>query len=258
MTSQQLAQKMRRDILRVSYEKQLCHIASNLSCVDILSVLLTNFPDDLLIMSKGHSMLSAFSAILRSTRPDEETDEFMNNFCANGSRYTWSTAEDERFKNLRFCSYQGSLGHGTALGCGIALANPEKFVNIIVSDGDMNEGSSLEAIMFAKMAGLHNLRIIYDSNGFQAMNSSDDIMDQNSLALYAGNDYGGMKVMFFDGNGPKAQRNLPEVIRDNQFIIARTKKGYPFEWMNCVDWHYYNIDKLKYEQCLNQLDDMGL
>lgn len=75
----------------------------------------------------------------------------------------------------------GSLGHGLSVCAGMALAAKEKAqrhkIYCLMSDGDCNEGSTWEAILFAGQHHLENLIAIVDYNRIQALGFSKDIID---------------------------------------------------------------------------------
>ena len=75
----------------------------------------------------------------------------------------------------------GSLGHGLGLGCGQALAAKRRRqdwrVVVLVSDGELNEGSTWEAVQFAAHHDLDNLTVIVDRNRQQAMGSTEKILN---------------------------------------------------------------------------------
>jgi len=79
----------------------------------------------------------------------------------------------------------GSLGHGLPVAVGMAIAaryaKSKRRIFIMSSDGDLNEGSSWEAIFFAAQEKLSNLTMIVDYNQVQALGHSKDIIDFSSL-----------------------------------------------------------------------------
>src|SRR5947209_11243903 len=80
----------------------------------------------------------------------------------------------------------GSLGHGLSVGVGLALAAKRQGTGqrcfAIVGDGEMNEGSVWEALLFAGHFHLSNLLLIIDANGFQAMGRTQEVMKLDSIA----------------------------------------------------------------------------
>ena len=99
---------------------------------------------------------------------------------ARGSR-VWPTAHVPGIEAT--C---GSLGHGLSVAVGLALAAKRRASNqrsfAIVGDGECNEGSIWEALLFAAHAELDNLTVIVDANGLQAMGATDEVMRLGHLA----------------------------------------------------------------------------
>jgi transketolase len=79
----------------------------------------------------------------------------------------------------------GSLGHGLGVGCGIAVAlktkQKEQNVVVLTGDGELNEGSNWEAIMFAPQHNLDNFTLIVDYNKVSMLDFSKNIINMNSL-----------------------------------------------------------------------------
>jgi transketolase len=74
----------------------------------------------------------------------------------------------------------GSLGHGLGVACGVALAlkrqNRTQRVYCLMGDGELNEGSVWEALMFARHHQIGNLIIIIDANGSSMMGRCQDVL----------------------------------------------------------------------------------
>lgn len=146
-----------RKILELCYEKQSAHVGSNLSVAPILWDVYKSYKDgDIVILSKGHAAIAMYAILLlKNIATKEQIDK---NYCGHiTTKITgvyWST---------------GSLGHGLSVAIGCAIASPDKNVTVILSDGELDEGSTMEAIKFVdQMKPLPNLKIIIDNNGFSA------------------------------------------------------------------------------------------
>ena len=168
------ASQIRGNLVRLSHMQKIPHLASSLSCVDILTA--AYFGDVLdisannineksrgrFILSKGHAGASLYATLFEKGILEEKTfwstSEFKSPlaeqpapFCAPGVE--WAT---------------GSLGHGLSAGIGMCLAsriqgNPFK-VMVLMGDGECYEGSVWEAAMFANHHNLDNLVAIIDYN----------------------------------------------------------------------------------------------
>ena len=179
------AAQLRGKIIEMSHAAQAAHLASSLSCADILTaaywhVLNVNpeRPNDPLrdrfILSKGHAAAALYAALaMKGYFPLEELDTY----CKDGGRL----AEHPPANLLPGVeAATGSLGHGLPLGCGMALSGRikgEAFrVFALLSDGENNEGSVWEAAMFAAAQKLDNVCVIVDYNKWQATARSNETL----------------------------------------------------------------------------------
>src|SRR5205085_1789154 len=110
------------------------------------------------------------------------SDAECTNYFGNGTRL--KGLSDAHVPGLEVSS--GSLGHGLSVGVGLALAAQRRGtgqrVFAIVGDGELNEGTIWEALLFAAHFRLANLLVIIDANGYQAMGSTREIMDLGRIS----------------------------------------------------------------------------
>ena len=156
----------------------------------------------------------------------------------------------------------GSLGHGLPVAVGMAIAaryakSPRR-VFCMTSDGDMNEGSTWEAIMFAAQEKLSNLTMIVDYNRVQALGHSEDVIDLRSLKDKL--ELFGFAVREIDGHNCEeiydTLSNLPLDEKRPSAIIAHTTKckGIPaFE--NTVKSHYKFIPDEEIEAVIEAIKE---
>ena len=118
--------QIRRKITETAYKAGEGHIASSLSIVEILYVLYNKIltEDDCFILSKGHASLGWY-AVLNQHPKKLLTDEELESFCQNNSCLPGHPDREKIAKvnpSLKFdCASTGSLGHGLAIGVGMAL-----------------------------------------------------------------------------------------------------------------------------------------
>ena len=97
---------------------------------------------------------------------------------------------------------------GLSIACGLALSDRERRVYVLISDAELNEGSTWEALMFAGHNHLRNLYLFVDLNGQQATGRTQDIMDVRSIWSSAeisdGIVYTGTDTTHASGDGWKA------------------------------------------------------
>lgn len=239
-------------LLQMHYESRVGHIGGNLSCLDVLHVLyhrlLSN--DDQFILSKGHAA-GALYATLWSCGKLKEAD--LLNFHKEG---TWLSAHPPAsgIDDILFAT--GSLGHGLSLATGLALAKKLKQepgrVYCLMSDGEWNEGSCWEALIFASHHKLENLTIIVDLNGLQGFGTTNEVASLEPLA----DKFRAFKVQTLevDGHNLDELKQSLEMQDALKIVVARTRKGNGVSFMeNKMEWHYLPMNQQQYEQALDEL-----
>lgn len=224
------------------------HVASALSCVDILVALYFSVlridpanpeaPDrDCLLLSKGHGCMAQYGALAeRGFFPDAVLEEYAR----DGGRLAEHPGP-HCVPGIEAAT--GSLGHGLPIGAGLALAAKVRSANyrvfVVLSDGECFEGSVWEAALFAPTLGLAGLTAIVDYNGWSAMARTAPAMEPFAEKWRAF----GWSVQEIDGHDVGA---LASVLASVPFepgrpsaIIARTVKGKGVSFMeNDLEWHY--------------------
>jgi transketolase len=245
-----LARRLRSHSLRMISRAKTSHIGSCLSVADILAVLYGRilrvdpkqpaWPSrDRLIVSKGHAAAIVYAAVAEAGfMPVERLDEFARN---GGQLYGHVTHGG--VPGIEMSS--GSLGHGLPVGAGMALtgkrAGEPWRVFVVMSDGELDEGSNWEAMLFAGHHQLDNLTIIVDYNKIQSLDWVEKTLRLEPLAdkFRAF----GWSVREVDGHDVKELSSALEMVpldagKPNA-IIAHTIKGKGVSWMEGkVLWHY--------------------
>ena len=167
----EFAKAIRRTAVQMAYNTRTSHTGGTLSQADILAVLYSgvmnispetmNDPTrDRFIESKGHNCASYYAAL--ALKGFMNYDELMANYCKDGSEYFEHVSH--KLPGVELST--GSLGHGFPVAAGLALGSKRSGVpfNVycIIGDGEINEGSNWEALMFAAHHKLDNLCIILD------------------------------------------------------------------------------------------------
>ncbi|MDE1860600.1 MAG: transketolase [Candidatus Micrarchaeota archaeon] len=159
--------ELRKELVVKHSEAKMAHIGSDLSCLDIMITLYFRVlgKDDHFILSKGHAALALYAVLHKK---GIITDQVYGTLGKNGSML----GEHPIYGIKGIEAATGSLGHGLSIGAGIALAKKldgsKGTVYVLLSDGECQEGSTLEAMNFAGLHKLGNLVAIVDSNKFQA------------------------------------------------------------------------------------------
>jgi transketolase len=244
-----LARDIRLDILEMVHRARASHVGSCFSIVDALAVLYgrvmrlrpqdPGWQDrDRFILSKGHAAAAVYATLARI---GVLSNEDLQTYGANGSLYM--THVSHKVRGVEFSS--GSLGHGLPFGTGKALAAKRQGrawrVFVMLSDGEMDEGSNWEALMFAAHHRLDNLIALIDYNKLQSLATVADTLALEPLAdkLRAF----GWAVREVDGHDHAALEALlraaPWSPGRPSVLIMHTTKGKGVSFMeNRVEWHY--------------------
>lgn len=264
---EKLANKVRIATLNMIHNAGSSHIGSAFSIAELLAVLYgktlrvapedPNWPGrDRFIMSKGHAC-AALYAIL-SEMGFFPTD-LLDTFYKDGSILIGHTTHNH-IPGVEAST--GSLGHGLSISCGIALAGKRSNANYriftLLSDGECNEGSTWEAVMFAGHHKLDNLVAIIDYNKIQSLGYTDDIQDLEPLCdkwkafNWATIEVDGHDITQID----EALSMIPLESNKPTCIIAHTIKGKGVSFMeNDILWHYRAPDPEEYLKALSELRD---
>jgi len=266
MDSVKLAQEIRICTLRMITRANASHIGSCFSVADILAVLYNDIlkvkprqPEwlqrDRFILSKGHS-----AAVLYAVLAERGffSKEWVEDYCRKGSLLIGHV--NHKVPGVELST--GSLGHGLSVACGMALAanrDSEKHrIFVILSDGELDEGSNWEAIMFASHHKLANLVAIVDRNKLQAFGYTKDILDLTPLkdkwTAF------GWAVKEIDGHNHQQIKTIMEQIPFEpdkpSVIIADTIKGKGVSFMeNRLEWHYKSPNEKQFREALLELGE---
>jgi transketolase len=201
-----IIKKLEKRILDISYKYKLGHISSCLTSLPIIYNIYKNKkPEDIFILSNGHAGL-AYYVILEY-------------FCGINAEklYNQMGIHPCYMKDVIFCS-TGSLGLGLSIGVGYTLANKNRVVNVLISDGECLEGIVWESLAFSDKY-IKNLKIHININGFSAY----DTIDKTKLIK---------RLKSFNKN--------IKIYKTNSF-----RKGI---LTNSIRDHYYNLSKEDYEK----------
>jgi len=255
--------RVKRSILRTSQATQAPHVSSALSCADILVALFYRKKVSALCeiyMSKGHAALALYSAL----------EEFGFISQSDLSAYGEDGTVFEGHVNSRIPGVPlstGSLGHALAFAAGRAFAdnvqNPAVEHWVLLSDGELDEGSNWEALLLATHLGLHNLNIIIDRNRLQSLKGTESTLALEPLSKK----FSAFNWRVEEVNGHNLVEISAALERASGFasptcIIANTLKGYPltdmmdegvlFHYKPATDSHLSTFDNLRpYEAGLN-------
>lgn len=265
---EQYAQAIRILSLQLCYLKKTSHIGGAFSVADILAVLYgsilnisNNTVDDIkrdrLFYSKGHSCTSLYAAL--QIKEFFKGVELVDEFLKNGSYFT--SHVNHKIPGIEIST--GSLGHALGIACGSALASIKKRINYdvfaILSDGELDEGSNWEAILFAAHNHLENLVLIIDYNKIQSFGRVEDVIALEPLAKKF--ESFNWDVTEVNGHNIVQLKELlllkkKQKTGQPKCIIAHTIKGKGVQFMeNKLIWHYKSPNESEYKLAIKELSN---
>lgn len=249
ISTESLAKRIRMESLQMVTEAKASHIGSALSIADIVAVLYgdilrvnpldPNWGDrDRFVLSKGHACVAVYAALAeKGFFPVEKLSTYGKDFSPLMNHIS------HKVPGVEFST--GSLGHGLSFGVGKALAaklsKKDWRTFVLLSDGELGEGSNWEAMMFAAHHHLDNLIAILDFNKLQSLTTVDKTLRieplVNKLQAF------GWDVQEVDGHNHaelvKVLISSASRINKPCFIVAHTTKGKGVSFMeNMIEWHY--------------------
>lgn len=245
--------RARLRLLQMHFEAGVGHIGGNLSALDLLMVVHHELmrPGDAFVLSKGHSAGALYVTLWTLGRLD---DESLKTFHRDDTLLA-AHPPPAGLADVLFAT--GSLGHGLPLSCGLALSRKLRGeagrVWCLMSDGEWNEGSNWEALIFARQQGLANLTAIVDLNGLQGFGTTAEVADLRPLATKL-RDFG-WEVEEVDGHDAAAVAAAGR--REGaapRAILATTTKGRGVSFMeDLMEWHYLPLTADLYEQAVREV-----
>jgi len=263
--SRALANRIRIHALRMTNAGGGSHIGAVFSCADILAVLYGGvlkvdpgapaaLDRDRFVLSKGHAGAGLYAAL--AERGFFPVEKLLTHY-QNGSDLSGHVSHKLPGVDLS----TGSLGHGLSVAAGMAyaarLANQTHRVFCLLSDGECDEGSTWEAIMFAAHHRLDNLVAIVDYNRIQGIAPVADVIELApfaekwagfgwSVREAAGHDH----AQLIDALGA-----VPFTPGKPSCLVAHTTKGKGVSFMeNTVLWHYRIPRGAEFEAALVELE----
>ena len=225
-----VASQVRRDILRMVHACQSGHPGGSLGCADYIVALyfqilkhnnkfdMDGKGEDLFFLSNGHISPVWYSVLARSGY--FEVAELAT-FRKINSRLQGHPATHENLPGIRVAS--GSLGQGMSVAIGAALAKKLNGDNRLVfslhGDGELQEGQTWEAAMYASHNKVENLISAIDVNGQQIDGPTDAILSLGNLR--AKWEAFGWEVLEMSGN------DMADVVRVLDLAVSKTFKGKP-------------------------------
>ncbi|MBM3777957.1 MAG: transketolase [Acidimicrobiia bacterium] len=260
-TAADRCRRYRRRILDISQSGVPLHIAPAFSCLELVDAVYHDLmrrsgdggSPDTFVLSKGHGCLAQYVVLEDlGVLTSEQLDSCGRPGSILGSHPDYGVPGIE--------ASTGSLGHGLGIAAGMALADKvrgdDRRVFVVLSDGELQEGSVWEAMMVAPSLGLSNLVALVDLNDFQSLGRTSETLPNfypivDKVASF------GWDCRDVNGHDNGA---IVEAVRGRTgtaptMVLGRTVKGKGVSYMENVPiWHYRSPSAEEYQQALRELE----
>lgn len=259
--------RYRRRILEVSQQVTALHIAPAFSCLEMVDVAYHGLMRhdaasgkhgfrDSFVMSKGHGCLSQYVLL-------EDLGVLLRDDLAGYCTPAGRLGAHPDYGNPGIEASTGSLGHGMGICTGMAYAEKirrtDTVIYTVLSDGEMQEGSTWEAMMMAANLGLGNLVAMLDLNDFQGLGRTSETHPHFYPVVDKVRAFG-WEVSEVNGHDAAAVHGAVMARRGKQpfFLVGKTVKGRGVSYMEHVPiWHYRSPSKDEYQAALAELREVA-
>ena len=262
-----LALQARRKIVAYSHKTKLPHLGSCLSLVEILIALYFDVASlneqqpnertrDRIVLSKGHGAPALFQILAMKGFFSEALLHQDNH---GGGLFGEHPPAPKYLAGIEAAT--GSLGHGLPMAIGMALSakisKTDFHTFAICGDGECNEGTIWESLLFASSKNLENISIIIDYNKWQATGRSTEVMALEPLDRKF--ESFGFETLIVDGHDLKALCSAFTMAKRSKLptaVIAHTVKGKGVSFMeDDNNWHYRTPNERELHDALKELSN---
>lgn len=232
------AKDVKKRIINISYALGLSHLGSCLTMVDLLdTVYKVRKKDDPVILSAGHSALALYAVLEKYEGVDAQVlfdthGVHPNRDRRNGKPIIWASS--------------GSLGHGLGISVGYALANPNKTIYCLTTDGELAEGAMYEALRIASEYDLDNMKLVVNANGYSAYQDVDPMPLISRLQSFG---WGVYKA--------KTKQEIEEglgIFVEKTPIATFVETKFEFPFLEGINAHYMTMTEENYKQAMEVLN----
>jgi transketolase len=257
------AAEIRLKIIELLYKAGASHLGSNMSVIEILISMYSlvdiekikqNKNDrSRIIVSKGHCAVATYTILNFYGLLSEEQ---LNTYHLDDSLLAGHVSHSVPYVEHS----TGALGHGLSVALGCALGQKSKNYKESLSlclcgDGEIQEGSIWEALMFAGHKKLDNLVVFIDYNKISSITNTNDIVNLESLTDKF--DSFNFNTTTVDGH------NVEEIMSKVKSMVFKKKpvavicdtikgKDIPFAENEAI-WHYRSLNEELYLEAKEHL-----
>ena len=259
-----MASDIRRTVIEIIHKANASHLGSSLSTIEILTSIYSivdlkeiqsrTSSRDIVILSKGHAAAALYSTLYHFG--------LMNQNQISTYHQQGSFLQGHVSHGVEFVEHStGALGHGPSVAVGHAIAQrilgSKSSTYVICGDGEIQEGSIWEAMMYASTLGLGNLILLVDNNGISSITNTREVINYGDLSdAFLGF---GLDVHEVDGHDLKKLVNILEELKEKpgikpHVIICNTVKGKGVSFAESqAIWHYRTLDEAAFQIAMENL-----
>lgn len=165
--------KLEKRCIELTYNNHATHLGSVLTAVGLIDkIYLVKKPEDKFVLSCGHAFLA--HAVVLEKNGKGNAEDLVKRHGTHPNRDVLSG----------IWVSTGSLGQGLPIAVGMAIARPDIDIYVLVSDGEMAEGSNYEALRIAGELRLENLKVMVNANGYSGIGKTDVDMLEARIQLF--------------------------------------------------------------------------
>jgi transketolase len=252
LTSKMLSDARKR-LIKMHFDSGVGHIGGNLSALDSILLVFHEYlgTKDKFVLSKGHSAGALYISLWSAGRLDESELKLFH----QDDTLLAGHPPAQGITDIPFAT--GSLGHGLSLAAGTALGfrlkNSDAKVICLTSDGEWQEGSTWEALIFSCHHKLSNLTILIDHNNLQGFGSTNEVASMSPLWEKLKGFEADIQIV--DGHDLDTMRlALSKEYAGLKIIILNTIKGHGVSFMeNRMDSHYLPLSEAQFNMATKEL-----
>ncbi len=249
------ANKIRRLLIESLEPNGSHHIGCSLSIVDIMTYfyfdVMRIFPTepknlnrDIFILSKGHGALGLYATLCQRGFFNKKV---LSTYDKNGGQMPEHASS--QIPGVEVST--GSLGHGLPIANGFATSfkndGKKNKIYVLMSDGEFDEGSNWEAIMYAGHHKLNNLIVVVDVNGYQGYASTANVIDLSPLEQKIA-DFNWETYQTDGHNFQEMEKTFSQIkvssVNKPKMIFAKTIKGKDVPYFEGkFESHYQSLDQ---------------
>lgn len=242
--------RLRRRILEMTRHQPAAHIAPAFSCLEIVDTVYRRLMQsgDTFIMSKGHGYLAQLVVM-----EDLGLINTVTDYCTPNSPY--GAHPDLGAPGIAAAT--GALGHGLGMALGMALADRAHQVYVVMSDGEMQEGSTWEAALVTASLKIGNLCVLVDNNDFVSATRVSEVQYATYPIVDKWRAFGWL-IANCDGHVVDDIVSIESISmrakHKPRVVVFDTIKGHGVSFMeNQGIWHYRCLTPKEYELAMKEL-----